>query len=56
MLPPAIVCAICRQPSSRHDRNGACVALRRYRQAEPMTPAGYAALRVMVRKFERTTR
>ncbi len=56
MLPAQIVCAICHRASEGHDRWGNCFALRRDRQAEPMTPAGYAALRVMVRKFERTTR
>ena len=54
MLLPTIVCAICRRASDGHDRYGACLLLRRERQAAPMTQASYAALRGMVRKFERT--
>jgi hypothetical protein len=65
MLPTQIVCAACHRASEGHDPFGYCVALRRTRQAEPMTPTGYealrrmegyAALRKMVRSFERTAR
>ncbi len=54
MLPPAITCSECHRSSEGHDRNGACLLLRRERQAAPMTQQGYAALRGMVRRYERT--